>query len=217
MQAVSILIADDHAVVRRGLRALLETQARWKVVAEAADGREAVGLASKLHPDIAILDIMMPRLNGLDAAAQIFKTSPKTRILILTMHAAEDLIQKTLKAGASGYVLKSDAERDLIGAVEALLHRKTFFTSAASEMILENLRGTPRREASPPQVGRLSPRQREIVQLLAEGKSNKEIAAVLNISTRTVENHRAKIMGTLKLNSFSELVRYAVRNKIVEA
>jgi len=217
MQAVSILVADDHAVVRRGLRALLETQPKWKVVAEATNGREAVEIAGKLRPDIAILDIMMPRLNGLDAAAQIFKTSPKTRILILTMHAAEDLIQKTLKAGASGYLLKSDAERDLINAVEALLQRKTFFTSTASEVILDNLRGVPRKEASPAQAGRLSPRQREIVQLLAEGKSNKEIAAVLNISTRTVENHRAKIMETLKLNSFSELVRYAVRNKIVEA
>ena len=217
MQAVSILIADDHAVVRRGLRALLETQPKWKVVAEAANGREAVELARKLHPDVAILDIMMPRLNGLDAAAQVFKTSPNTRILILTMHAAEDLIQTTLKAGASGYVLKSDAERDLISAVEALLQRKTFFTSAASEMVLDSLRGTRRKEASQANAGRLSPRQREIVQLLAEGKSNKEIAAVLNISTRTVENHRAKIMETLELRSFSELVRYAVRNKIVEA
>jgi DNA-binding NarL/FixJ family response regulator len=217
MHAVSILIADDHAVVRRGLRALLETQPKWKVVAEAVNGREAVEIAGKLHPDVAILDIVMPRLNGLDAAAQVFKASPNTRILILTMHAAEELIQKTLKAGASGYVLKSDAERDLITAVEALLHRKTFFTSVASEMVLENLRGTRPKEASHAHTGRLSPREREIVQLLAEGKSNKEIGAVLNISTRTVENHRAKVMGKLKLRSFSELIRYAVRNQIVDA
>lgn len=217
METVSILIADDHAVVRRGLRALLETQSGWKVICEVANGREAVEMAAKLCPDVAILDITMPRLNGLDAASLIFKATPQTRILILTMHAAEELIKKTLKAGASGYVLKSDAERDLITAVEALLHKKTFFTSVASEMILDNLRGVERRVPSPAHVGRLSLREREIVQLLAEGKSNKEIGAVLNISTRTVENHRAKIMGKLKLRSFSELIRYAVRNKIVEA
>src|SRR5438128_2572488 len=125
MRTVSILIADDHALVRRGLRALLETQATWKVVCEATNGREAVDRATALHPDIAILDIGMPKLNGMDAAALIFKASPKTRILMLTMHAAEELIERTLTVGASGYVLKSDAERDLIAAVEALLHRKT--------------------------------------------------------------------------------------------
>jgi len=217
MRAVSILIADDHAVVRRGLRALLETEPGWKVVGEAEDGREAVEKAAKLRPDVAILDISMPRLNGLDAASLIFKAAPQTRILILTMHAAEDLIQRTLKAGATGYILKSDAERDLITAVEALLHKKTFFTSAASEVILDNLRGTNRRGNSQVHAGRLSSREREIVQLLAEGKSNKEIGALLNISTRTVENHRAKIMDKLKLRSFSDLIRYAVRNKIVEA
>jgi DNA-binding NarL/FixJ family response regulator len=217
METVSILIADDHAVVRRGLRALLETQPKWKVVCEVANGREAVEMAAKLCPDVAILDITMPRLNGLDAASLIFKATPQTRILILTMHAAEELIKKTLKAGASGYVLKSDAERDLITAVEALLHKKTFFTSVASEMILDDLRGVERKGSSQAHVARLSLREREIVQLLSEGKSNKEIGAVLNISTRTVENHRAKIMSKLKLRSFSELIRYAVRNKIVEA
>jgi DNA-binding NarL/FixJ family response regulator len=217
METVSILIADDHAVVRRGLRALLETQPKWKVVCEVANGREAVEMATKLCPDVAILDITMPRLNGLDAASLIFKATPQTRILILTMHAAEELIKKTLKAGASGYVLKSDAERDLITAVEALLHKKTFFTSVASEMILDDLRGVERKGSSQAHVARLSLREREIVQLLSEGKSNKEIGAVLNISTRTVETHRAKIMSKLKLRSFSELIRYAVRNKIVEA
>jgi DNA-binding NarL/FixJ family response regulator len=217
MRTVSILIADDHAVVRRGLRALLETEPRWKVVGEAVDGREAVEKAAKLRPDVAILDISMPRLNGLDAASLIFKAAPQTRILILTMHAAEDLIQRTLKAGATGYILKSDAERDLITAIEALLHKKTFFTSAASEVILDNLRGTNRKGDSQVHAGRLSSREREIVQLLAEGKSNKEIGALLNISTRTVENHRAKIMDKLRLRSFSELIRYAVRNNIVEA
>jgi DNA-binding NarL/FixJ family response regulator len=214
MQPVSILIADDHALVRRGLRTLLETQPGWKVVSEVTNGHDAVEKATELRPQVAILDVGMPRLNGMDAAALIFKASPKTRILILTMHSAEDLIRQTLKAGASGFVLKSDAERDLIAAVDALLHNKTFFTSAASDVILANLRGSaPKPSRS---GGRLSVREREIVQLLAEGKSNKEVAAVLNISTRTVENHRAKTMEKLKLRSFGELVRYAVRNRIVE-
>jgi two-component system response regulator NreC len=217
MHTVSILIADDHAVVRRGLRALLETQPNWKVVAEASNGREAVEKAAELSPQVAILDIGMPRLNGLDAATLIFKANPKARILMLTMHAAEALIQQTLKAGASGYVLKSDAERDLITAVDALLHNKTFFTSAASAVILEHLRQGNRKSEAPTAGDRLSVREREVVQLLAEGKSNKEIGASLNISKRTVDHHRARIMEKLKLQSVGELVLYAVRNKIVEA
>jgi len=215
-ETVSILIADDHAVVRRGLRALLETQPKWKVVGEATSGRDAVEKVTTLRPDVAILDISMPGLNGLDAASLIFKAAPNTRILILTMHAAEELIQKTLKVGASGYVLKSDAERDLITAVEALLHKKTFFTPIAAEVVLDSLRDSSRKQAPHANGSRLSPREREVVQLLAEGKSNKEIAALLNISTRTVENHRANIMGKLKVPSFSALVRYAIRNKIIE-
>jgi len=215
MHTVSILIADDHAVVRRGLRALLETQPNWKVVAEASNGREAVEKAAELSPQVVILDIGMPRLNGLVAATLIFKANPKARILMLTMHAAEALIQQTLKAGASGYVLKSDAERDLITAVDALLQNKTFFTSAASAVILEHLRqGNKKSEA--PAGDRLSVREREVLQLLAEGKSNKEIGASLNISKRTVDHHRARIMEKLRLQSVGELVLYAVRNKIVE-
>src|SRR6266567_6480062 len=216
MKTASILIADDHALVRRGLRTLLESQAKWKVVAEVSNGREAVERATALQPDVAILDIGMPKLNGIDSASLIFKASPKTRILILTMHSAEDVIQRMVSVGASGYVLKSDAEKDLIAAVDALLHHKTFFTSAASEVVLGQLRGRATRNTD--HTGReLSVREREVVQLLAEGKSNKEIAALLNISTRTVENHRAKTMDKLNLHSFGELVRYAVRNKIVEA
>jgi DNA-binding NarL/FixJ family response regulator len=216
MKTASILIADDHPLVRRGLRTLLETQPRWKIVAEVSNGREAVESATTLRPDVAILDIGMPKLNGMDAASLIFKASPKTRILILTMHSAEDLIQRTLSVGASGYVLKSDAEKDLIAAVDALLHHKTFFTSAASDVILGHLRGRATKSPNQAARGQLSVREREIVQLLAEGKSNKEIAALLNLSTRTVENHRAKTMDKLNLHSFGELVRYAVRNKIVE-
>lgn len=216
METVSILIADDHAVVRRGLRALVETHPKWKVIGEASNGREAVVLAAKAHPNVAILDISMPELNGLDAASQILKASPHTRILILSMHTAEELIEKTLGAGASGYILKSDAEKDLIVAVEALLHRKTFFTHAASEVILSHLRERSGKKVARADGSRLSAREREIVQLLAEGKSNKQVAALLHISTRTVENHRAKVMEKLTLRSFSELVRYAVRNKLAE-
>lgn len=217
MQTVSILIADDHAVVRRGLRALLETQHGWRVTVEVSNGREAAEKAEKSQPDLAILDISMPDLNGLDAAALISKTSPRTKILILTMHSDEELIRKTLKAGARGYLLKSDAERDLINAVEALLHGKTFFTAAASDVLLAGMRDSGTKKAPVEEGARLSVREREIVQLLAEGRSNKEVAAVLNVSTRTVESHRAKIMRKLKLYSFGDLVRYAVRNKIVQA
>lgn len=217
METVSILIADDHAVIRRGLRVLLETQANWKVVAEENNGRAAVERAIKLRPDVAILDISMPDLNGLDATALILRARPETRILILTMHSNEEIIKKALIAGARGYLLKSDAERDLITAVECVLRGKTFFTSAASDMIMESLRGDDRSRWSEEKRGqRLSVREREIVQLLAEGRSNKEVASALNISTRTVENHRAKVMAKLQLHSLGELVRYAVRNNIVE-
>jgi len=217
MYTINILIADDHAVVRRGLRALLETQPNWKIVAEASNGREAVEKAEALNPQVVILDIGMPKLNGLDAATLIYKANPKTRILMLTMHAAEALIQQTLQAGASGYVLKSDAERDLMTAVDAILHNKMFFTPAASSVVLEHLRsGHKKKESASENSERLSIREREVVQLLAEGKSNKEIGASLNISKRTVDHHRARIMDKLHVQSVGELVLYAVRNKIVE-
>jgi DNA-binding NarL/FixJ family response regulator len=216
MKTVSILIADDHAVVRHGLRALLETQPGWKVVAAARTGREAIDKAAEVQPEVAILDIAMPLLNGLDAAALILKSSPKTRVIFLTMHATDELIEKTIKAGARGYILKSDAERDLINAVDTVLHERTFFTAAASEVIMEAFRSPPRRKAKPSHGQQLSSRERQIVQLLAEGKSNKEVASELNIAVRTVEGHRAKIMDKLRLRSFSDLVRYAIRNNIVE-
>ena len=216
MHTVNILIADDHAVVRRGLRALLETQPNWKVVGEASNGREAVEKATTLNPQVVILDVGMPKLNGIDAAALIFKANPKTKILMLTMHAAEALIEQTLQAGASGYVLKSDAERDLITAVDSILHNKMFFTVAASSVVLEHLREGHKKKAPPSDRERLSIREREVVQLLAEGKSNKEVGVSLNISKRTVDHHRARIMDKLHVQSVGELVLYAVRNKIVE-
>jgi DNA-binding NarL/FixJ family response regulator len=216
MKTVSILIADDHAVVRHGLRALLETQPGWKVIAAARTGREALEKAVELEPDVAILDIGMPSLNGLDAAGLILKASPKTKVIFLTMHATEELIEKTVKAGARGYILKSDAERDLITAVDTVLHDKTFFTAAASEVIMDTFRNPHRKRARAAGAAHLSTRERQIVQLLAEGKSNKEVAGELNIAVRTVEGHRAKIMDKLRFHSFSELVRYAVRNNLVE-
>jgi DNA-binding NarL/FixJ family response regulator len=216
MKSVTILIADDHAVVRHGLRALLETQPGWKIVAAARTGKEALEKALELRPDVAILDIGMPVLNGLDAGALILKALPSTRVVFLTMHAAEELIEKTVKAGARGYILKSDAERDLIAAVDAILQDKTFFTPAATEVIMDSFRRPHDKKPKLLRTGRLSVRERQIVQLLTEGKANKEVASELNIAVRTVEGHRAKIMAKLRLRSFSDLVRYAVRNKIIE-
>lgn len=210
MRDTTILIADDHAVVRRGLRALLGACPGWKVVAETSNGREAVEKTQTLRPDVAILDISMPKLNGLDAARLIRKVAPQTRVLVLTMYDSRELIDKTLSAGAQGYVLKSDAEGDLLTALQALVHGKTFFSSPVSKVVLDKLvRGGGRRKFP------LSIREAEVVQLVAEGKTNKEVAAALGISTRTVENHRAKILDKLGLASSAELVRYAVRNKIV--
>jgi DNA-binding NarL/FixJ family response regulator len=217
MKSVSILIADDHAVVRRGLRALLETQPGWTICGEARNGRDAVQKAAQYQPDVVILDIGMPELNGLAATVRIREVVPQARVLVLTMHNSEELIQSCLNAGAQGYVLKSDAERDLISAVEALVQHKTFFTQAATNVVLENLRGRQNGVSREPSVARLTRREQEIVQLLAEGRSNKEVGASLGIGTRTVESHRANIMRKLHLRTFSELMRYAFRKQIVES
>jgi DNA-binding NarL/FixJ family response regulator len=214
MKLLSILIADDHAVVRRGLRSLLETQPGWRVCGEARNGREAVQKAEQLKPDLAILDISMPELNGLEAVARILKAVPNIHVLILTMHSSEELMEAALKAGAQGYVLKSEAERDLLAAVYALARGNTFFGEATSEFLLDGFRDKPGWIAS---EACLTHREREILQLLGEGGTNKEVAAKLSISPRTVENHRASIMQKLHLRSLSDLVRFAVRNRIVEA
>ncbi|HLJ30444.1 MAG TPA: response regulator transcription factor [Candidatus Angelobacter sp.] len=209
---LSILIADDYAVVRRGLRSLLEAEPDWQVVSEASNGREAVAQVTELRPDVAILDVSMPELNGLDAARLILKDAPNTRVLVLTAYHSDEMIEKALQAGVRGYVLKSDAETDLVAAVKALVQGRTFFTSAVSEVLVDRFR----REKEEPKPGVLTVREVEIVQLLAQGKSNKEVADILGISPRTVENHRAQIMQKLGLKSFSELIRYAIRNGIVE-
>jgi DNA-binding NarL/FixJ family response regulator len=216
MKSVSILIVDDHAVVRRGLRALLETQPGWTICGEASNGSEAVQKAQQHQPNVVIVDIEMPELNGLAATVRIREVTPQARVLVLTMHSSEELIQSCLKAGAQGYVLKSDAERDLISAVEALVQHKTFFTQAATDVVLENLRDKQNGAGGEPLVECLTRREQEIVQLLAEGRSNKEVGASLGIGTRTVESHRASIMSKLHLRTFSDLMRYAIRKKMVE-
>lgn len=212
--SVRILVADDHHVVRTGLRALLESKTGWQVCAEAANGREAVEKARDLAPDVAVLDIGMPLLNGVEATRQIRKLSPKTEILILTMHDSDLLVQEVLEAGALGYILKDDADRNLIAAVDALRRHKPFLSSRVSKAALS---ASGAQDGERPSRGRLTPRQREILQLLAEGKSNKEVAAALGISVKTAETHRANIMLKLNFHSITELVRYAVRNKIIQS
>ncbi|MBI2821008.1 MAG: response regulator transcription factor [Acidobacteria bacterium] len=217
MKKVRILVADDHEVVRHGIRVLLEAEPGWDVCATAVTGREAVRKAEELKPDVVVMDISMPELNGLEATRQIVKLVPRTEVLILTMHDSEDLVREVLDAGARGYVLKSDAGRNLVAAVNALCQHKPFFTSKVSELVLQGyLKRGSRPAAKELPRSRLTPREREIVQLLSEGKSNKEIAVALGISVKTAETHRANIMNKLGLHSVTDLVRYAVRNKMVE-
>ena len=215
MTSLGIVIVDDHAVVRRGVRALLESQPGWKVLGEAVTGREAVELAKRLQPDVVVMDLSLPELNGLDAARQILKDSPRTEILVLTMHHSEELARDVLQAGARGYVLKSDADQSLIAAVENLRQHKPFLTSTVTEFVLDDYVHRMEEESASPVA--VTPREREIIQLLAEGKSNKETASALSVSVKTVEAHRANIMRKLRLKSVSDLVRYAIRNKIVQA
>ena len=214
MSVLRILIADDHEVARRGIRALLESHPGWEVCAEAADGREAVNAANKLKPDLVLLDIGMPSLNGLDATRQILAADPDTRVLILTMHDSEQVVREVLAAGARGFLLKSDAGRDLVAAVEALQHNRTFFTTKVAQLVLEGyLRPDPESDRSLRSV--LTPREREVIQLLAEGKTTKEVATTLNLSVKTAETHRTNLMRKLDLHSVVDLTLYAVRNGIV--
>jgi len=217
MSRLRILIVDDHEVVRRGLRALVEPHPDWEVCGEAVTGREAVEKTKKLKPEVVVMDITMPELNGLEATRQIMKIAPETGVLILTVHESEQLVRAVLEAGAQGYVLKSDAGRDLVAAVEALSQHKVFFTSSVAKIVLQTYRKRVSATEAPGEpASLLSPREREIVQLLAEGKNNNEIAETLYISAKTVETHRAHIMEKLDLHSIAELVHYAIRNKIVE-
>jgi DNA-binding NarL/FixJ family response regulator len=215
VRAVSVLIADDHEVVRRRLRALIHEQPGWQVVAEATDGRGAVAKAEEFEPDVAILDITMPSLNGLEATRQIAKLSPRTKVLILSIHDSDQLIHKLLSVGLRGYILKADAGRDLITAVKALLANKTFFTPKVAQKVRDgHFHRVPKasQEFSP-----VTGRQQEVLQLLVEGKSSKEVANILGISFKTAETHRQNLMRRLNCHSITELVRYAIRNHIVEA
>jgi DNA-binding NarL/FixJ family response regulator len=213
-----ILLADDHEVVRRGLCALLRAKPEWEVCGEAVDGREAVEKALALKPDVVILDVGMPNLNGLEATRQIIKARPQIRVLILTLHDSDQLVQEVLNAGARGFLLKSDAARDLVTAVEALRNNKIYFTPKVASMVLEGFLRHNDNETSvgpSPPRSQLTPREREIVQLLAEGKSSRDVAEALGLSIKTAETHRANIMRKLNLHSVSDLVLYAVRNNIV--
>ena len=214
MKSVRILIADDHELFRRGIAAELTQVPGWVVAADAANGRDAVSMAAEIKPDIIVLDLTMPELNGLDAARKILAADPAARILILTAHESEQVVREVLSAGARGYVLKSDAGRVLVTAVQALLDGRYFFTSTVAQMVLDGYLRSEARDADAAHT--LSAREREIVQLLAEGNSNKDIARALDISVNTAETHRSNIMRKMGFASLAELVRYAIRNKIIE-
>jgi DNA-binding NarL/FixJ family response regulator len=216
MGKLRIFVADDHEVLRQGVRALVEKRADWEICGEAANGRAAVALVAELKPDVVIIDLGMPELGGLEAARQIKRANPATGVLIFTGEEDQQLIHEVFAAGASSYILKSDIGEHLIAAIEALSEHKHYFTSRTSEVIFARyLDGNS--GAGGGKAEGLTPREREIVQLLAEGKSNKQVAAVLGISIKTVETHRATVMRKLRLESFADLVRYAIRNKIVAA
>src|SRR5688572_15294770 len=211
MKSLRILLADDHEMVRQGLRAVIEEQHGWEVCGEARTGREAVNKACELKPDIIVMDFTMPELNGMEATRQIHAALPRTQILILTMHESEELVREVLAAGARGYMLKSDAGRAMVDAIQALADQKPYFTSKVSALVLHGYLNPTTRENPT-----LTPREREIVQLVAEGKSTKEVADKLKISPKTAETHRTNIMRKLNFHSVSDLVRYAIRNRLVE-
>jgi DNA-binding NarL/FixJ family response regulator len=212
---IRILLADDHEVVRRGLIALLATRPDWQVCGEAQNGREAVALAVKLKPNLAILDLSMPELNGLEATRQIRKEVPETEVLVFSMYESEEFVRDLLAAGARGYVLKSDVAAQLLTAVESVARHKPFFTSEVAERVLEGFLRLGELSPGDSGAGILTPREREIVQLLAEARSNKEISTILAISVKTVETHRASIMRKLGISSIVDLVHYAIRNNLV--
>jgi len=215
MNKIRILVADDHGVVRRGLRLQLELHEDFEVAGEAADGREAVRLAEEIQPDVVIMDIAMPNLNGIEATAQIVKRNPKTGVIILSMHSDETYIVRTLAAGAKGYLLKDTAEADLQRAVRAVAQGKPFFSPAIAQALLDDYLRQLQQRGVADSYDLLTDREKEVLQLLAEGKSNKEVASILSLSPYTVETHRAHIMQKLNLHSTAEIVLYAVRKKII--
>jgi DNA-binding NarL/FixJ family response regulator len=216
MDNLRVLIADDHDLIRRGVRDLLAARSGWQVVGEASNGVDAVRQAVSLRPDIAILDFSMPELNGPGAAAQIAEKVPETGVVVLTMHDSEQVMREVLQSGARGLVLKSDADRDLVEAVEAVARKRHFFTTRLSELVLGGyLAGTPATANAKSKVAQLTERECEVIRLLADGMSSKEAATQLQISIRTVESHRININRKLGFNSIANLVHYAIRHGIV--
>jgi len=216
MDELRVLIADDHDLIRRGVRDLLAARSGWQVVGEARDGADAVRKAVSLRPDVAILDFSMPELNGPEAAAEIAEKVPETGVVVLTMHDSEQVMREVLQAGARGLVLKSDADRDLVEAVEAVARKRHFFTTRLSELVLGGyLGGTTAKVKVKSKVSQLTDRECEVVRLLADGMSSKEAATQLQISVRTVESHRINISRKLGFNSIARLVHYAIRHGIV--
>ena len=215
MAKARVLIADDHEVVRQGILSLVKMLNQFEVCGEAMDGRDAVQKAKELRPDIVIIDIGMPQLNGLDATRQIMRERPSTKVLVLTMHDSEQVVREVLEAGARGYLLKSDAGRDLVSALEALQLNKTFFTTKISEMVLASFLNSRTMEPTPSNALGLTSREREVIQLVAGGKSTKEVAVTLGLSVKTADTHRSNLMRKLGVHSVSELVLYAIRNNII--
>ena len=212
---IRILLADDHTIMRSGLRLLLERYPDLRVIAEAANGREALQLAEEHRPDIAVMDVGMPHLNGLEAARQIVAKAPETRVIILSMHSDESYVVRALKAGARGYLLKDSAEADLVDAIKAVRNGKTFFSPAIAEVLNRDYMSKLERQGVEDSYELLTTREREILQLIAEGRGNKEVAAMLHLSLHTVDTHRGNIMEKLNLHSVPELILYAVRKGVV--
>jgi DNA-binding NarL/FixJ family response regulator len=215
LKKLKILLADDHGVVRKGLRFLLETEPDLEVIGEAADGRQAVDMTGELHPDVVVMDIAMPRLNGIDATGQIVRQHPEVGVIMLSMYSDEEYLVRTLTAGAKGYLLKDSAETDLVRAVHSVSDGKPFFSPAIAKTLLEDYVRRLQQRGLSDSYDLLSDREKEVLQLLAEGKTNKEVATVLNLSTHTVETHRTHIMQKLSLHNTAEIVLYAVRKKII--
>jgi DNA-binding NarL/FixJ family response regulator len=215
MRTIRVLLADDHNLIRAGLRLVVSQQPDFQVAGEAENGRQAVALAEQLKPDVVVMDIKMPDLNGIEACQQIRDTLPDTQVVMLSMHSDETYVLRALKAGARAYLLKDSAEADLARAIRAAVDGKSFFSPAVGKVLLEDYMRKLQRTGAEDSYELLSPREREILQVVAEGKSSKEIANVLNLSVYTVETHRAKIMQKLNLRSMPELILYAVRKGII--